>query len=389
MQRKTNLFYTNGNDSKFITFSNYTESLTGNFLATDWKIYPDKFICMNVPSALADKEAFIKHLVARYENKMAFMRDYCVANNMNIEQNTYPLSDLMETIMDYDSEAQITFVGDVTEQDWNGVYSDTICTIDAMNKPYGWGLIEAENDTEDLYINCEETTYLYGWSRDGEYKGVSDYETVAPVFDDGTQYCRVPKYAEIKRNNETTGTSINFNIIIPLFVVMDINPTTNNDVIDETVLDLLNDDENIINVPLGIWFADANIELNRDSSRYAPSWSLVLSSQFKPYPYVDPKDYPTEVNSYTGVPAAYATFAQVLAQQNDLNTRFSNIELTLDSLAQRVEELTSKVNSIASVENVSNLVNKFSYLTNYVNAFIEQQEKETAYRLKWEDPNKI
>ena len=48
MKRKTNLFYTNGPDSKFITFSNYTESLTGNFLSTDTKLFPDKFLCLKI-----------------------------------------------------------------------------------------------------------------------------------------------------------------------------------------------------------------------------------------------------------------------------------------------------------------------------------------------------
>ena len=31
MKRRTNIFYNTGNDSKFLTFSNYTEHLTGNF----------------------------------------------------------------------------------------------------------------------------------------------------------------------------------------------------------------------------------------------------------------------------------------------------------------------------------------------------------------------
>ena len=48
MKRKTNLFYTSGPDSKFITFSNYTESLTGNFLSTDTKLFPDKFLCLKI-----------------------------------------------------------------------------------------------------------------------------------------------------------------------------------------------------------------------------------------------------------------------------------------------------------------------------------------------------
>ena len=48
MKRKTNIFYTDGPDSKFLTFSNYTESLTGNFLSTDTKLYPSMFLVLEV-----------------------------------------------------------------------------------------------------------------------------------------------------------------------------------------------------------------------------------------------------------------------------------------------------------------------------------------------------
>ena len=78
MKRKTNLFYLTGDDSKFITFSNYGESMTGNFLATDWKLFPSKFICMYIKfldvNADTDsytyeerKEKLIKYLASYYE----------------------------------------------------------------------------------------------------------------------------------------------------------------------------------------------------------------------------------------------------------------------------------------------------------------------------------
>ena len=61
MKRKTNLFYNEGPDSKFLTFSNYTESLTGNFLSTDTKLYPSMFLCLYIPSLTndANKKEFI------------------------------------------------------------------------------------------------------------------------------------------------------------------------------------------------------------------------------------------------------------------------------------------------------------------------------------------
>ena len=76
MKRKTNLFYTDGPDSKFLTFSNYTELLTGNFLSTNTKIYPSRFLCLNIQDL--DKNGFIKdYLIGYYENKLAFLRISC------------------------------------------------------------------------------------------------------------------------------------------------------------------------------------------------------------------------------------------------------------------------------------------------------------------------
>jgi hypothetical protein len=48
MKRKTNLFYLSGDESNFLTFSNYGESLTGNFLATNWKMFPSRFLCLYI-----------------------------------------------------------------------------------------------------------------------------------------------------------------------------------------------------------------------------------------------------------------------------------------------------------------------------------------------------
>ena len=71
MKRKTNLFYNSGPDSKFLTFSNYTEALTGNFLSTNTKLFPSTFLCLNIPSLNKEnKQEFISNsLIKYYENK--------------------------------------------------------------------------------------------------------------------------------------------------------------------------------------------------------------------------------------------------------------------------------------------------------------------------------
>ena len=100
MKRKTNLFYTSGPDSKFLTFSNYTEALTGNFLSVNTKLFPDRFLCLQINGLNSTtKEGFIKYLVAYYENKLAALRDNILENNNTIEYNIHPLSYLLEALL--------------------------------------------------------------------------------------------------------------------------------------------------------------------------------------------------------------------------------------------------------------------------------------------------
>ena len=88
MKRKTNIFYLTGDDSKFITFSNYTESLTGNFLSTDTKLFPSRFLCLNLPNLTNDnKNKLIRFLAAYYENKLAVLRDSYIDKNINLEHH--------------------------------------------------------------------------------------------------------------------------------------------------------------------------------------------------------------------------------------------------------------------------------------------------------------
>ena len=106
MKRKTNLFYLSGDDSNFISFSNYSESLTGNILSTDWKLFPSKFLCLYIKLLDVDnhnlyikrKERFIKYLMSYYENKLAFLRDYYINNDLNVEKNLLPLNYLLEAL---------------------------------------------------------------------------------------------------------------------------------------------------------------------------------------------------------------------------------------------------------------------------------------------------
>ena len=106
MKRKTNLFYNQGEDNKFITFSNYTESLTGNFLSTDTKLFPSRFLCIKIDGynkwkdeneeIINDKDEITNLLMSYYENKLAYLRDYFTGKNKSVEENIYPLVYLLE-----------------------------------------------------------------------------------------------------------------------------------------------------------------------------------------------------------------------------------------------------------------------------------------------------
>ena len=197
MKRKTNLFYTTGPDSKFITFSNYTESLTGNFLSTDTKIFPSRFIALYIKGLNKNtKAALIKYLADYYESKLAVLRDHFDYNKSDIEKRVPPLNYLLEALLrikeinenevvythsiaanknnDYnetsnlisDSEViKFKYISDITEQDYNGTFTDTICNIDLRKFAY-ISSIELTDDFNDNVVQFDKPVTLYGWDSD-------------------------------------------------------------------------------------------------------------------------------------------------------------------------------------------------------------------------------
>ena len=338
MKRKTNLFYNSGPDSKFLTFSNYTEALTGNFLSTNTKLFPSTFLCLNIPSLNKEnKQAFINNsLIKYYENKLANLRD-----RVN-EDELFPLAYLIETLMKFDSNTTISYIGNITEQDYLGSYTDTICIIDTQYLQSAV-IIPIENEEPDI----READYtLYGWydTIDGNeiYTGPSLYSSFTPVFDtESAQYQATPNY-DIKYNvPETTPSNIVFNIVIPLFTIVKVNEGVDINDQDETVLT-----SNFkTNVPLGIWFADDNVNLKVDRN-YGQSWSLAIGSQFKPLP-TSP-----EVRSdvYKGPNTdAFKTFAQVLVRQNELLDTIDKQNFIIYSLTERLSAVEGRLETLENM----------------------------------------
>ena len=338
MKRKTNLFYNSGPDSKFLTFSNYTEALTGNFLSTNTKLFPSTFLCLNIPSLNKEnKQAFINNsLIKYYENKLANLRD-----KVN-EDELFPLAYLIETLMKFDSNTTISYIGNITEQDYLGSYTDTICIIDTQ---YLQSAVITPIENEEPDIRESDTT-LYGWydtiDDDEIYTGPSLYSSFTPVFDtESAQYQATPNYNIEYNVPETTPSNVVFNVVIPLFTFVNVNEGVDINDQDETVLT-----SNFkTNVPLGIWFADDNVNLKVDRN-YGQSWSLAIGSQFKPLPtspevrsdvYKDPNT------------DAFKTFAQVLVRQNELLDTIDKQNFIIYSLTERLAEVEDRLETLENM----------------------------------------
>lgn len=640
MKRKTNLFYTSeSQDSAFITFSNYTESLTGNIMSTDNKIYPSTFICLQLDSLYdsnkaeeyyneienenkqkngyvdtlettiyrwwltndtqdydnsviyqdengkvyskgveldkdfwesdlgkvfanwnygdvmideyqyvdgnlqkikteiynldhegtidgasvqhyrpglpkpssdiiinrvythkkktfdkddannvysINKQRLIDELVCKYENKLATLRDWCVDNDINQETTLLPLNYLLETISNFEgkkpTELNIPCIGDVTEQDWNGTFSDTICVIDTSK--YKTGSITSDDTLVTVSTSNlnESKTYLHGWyvtksnynpeldfDEDGaitlsvtdnetvpnalyEYllegqtpdyiqefkrthnisttdtddfntyftyfipqneedmskytgtldaiieaakleevwKGPSSAEFLTPVFDTSdNNYTYTSSLSKIEYDwNNDENTSLKFNVVIPLFDLVDMNYEMNSTKVEQTTYMTLQPistpkETMVKNVPHGIWFSGYNpVILNADKNTNTwPSWSLALASQFKPFP--SSTYMPSEITS-DSKKLAFSTFAQVLSRQNEIYDQFEKINNNLSYMSNRLTDLESKIGAVLTSYNLDNfrqdIANYKTEINSQVNSLVEKIDD---LDLKW------
>lgn len=430
MNRKTQLFYNTNEDSKFITFDNYAEALTGDILVTNAKLYPSRFLCVNLAN-LNKKEFIRNYLENYYENKLAFLRD-------NLEhakdiKNMNPLAYLIDAILAYknggnalenisglenaeDINSIFTFVGNVVEMDYNGTYTDIICTIEPSNKKkpsfivedidednqitykYNYKASENDEDTEN-----ENPLILYGWRN--EYNNGS--ETIKEylknqfseenseaqqrdlIFDDNAnQYNYLSKiksfeFKDINNDNTDSTDMIEFNMIIPLFDLQYIDEISNStDLSSEIILDGEH------NIPLGIYFCDEPVKLKKDEN-YSTNWSLMISMQFSAFPYSF--DIVKNFNDSDVIKDAYLTFAQILSKQantldliNKYNEMIASLKIKINALESTISNLatTSTIDELTtSMNNLNKTVdNKISEFDNRLN---ELKEFINATRLKW------
>ena len=407
--RKTNLLYSSyiGEENSFLTFSNYTEAMTGNHLSVNTKMFPSTFLCAYINVTPDNIGSFINTIVGKYENKLAFLRDtFTKDSNISAEDNIYPLEYLINTLKDFDNEFSINYVGQVTEQDYNGTFCDTMCIISTEDNGGKVTLnsVDVAKKTVD-YNNSYE--YLYGWSSYNAtnnsyiYNGPSIYEHVKPLFDDkdnheNNSYIYVSSYEHDKLifKPDTKAKSIEFNCIIPLFDIVNVDPKSNESNITEPSDTELSDAEspdaeqskqsNILevdltsstcNVPMGIWFSQGfnKITLQRDeTSGFWPSWSLVLSSQFKPFPKSPHLQTDTQNVSSTD---AFGTFAQILVEQARLTDEHTDIAVNVQALSNRISSVESKINNISTNMSLDALQNKIDQIDTKLASLTESLEK--------------
>lgn len=416
MKRKTNLFYTEGPDSKFLTFSNYTESMTGNFLSVDTKIFPSRFLCLAIDNLTNQtKPKLIQYLAAYYENKMAFLRDNIEKHEKGLcpiayllealnkilyfneetghnELRTYEESD--ELMPNTEGEFNLNmYSADITEQDYNGIYTDIICTID-LNEIKKVKV----NFDEDISITTIDYDYegIYGWD---DISNIPGYENVTPIFDfnGGYEIDTNIKSLEFLKNNEQIN-KLEFNCIIPLYEVTNINYKTNYTILgyddyDEDTgsyfVNLNNINKYRHNVPLGIWFngdddTDSFITIIRDSlTGMSPVWSLLISTQFKPFPYSTKYEIDA-INSEKG--ASFGTFSQVLIRLNQVMDKFEKTNNRISGLEARINEIETTLNNISSVKSLDRLQAKMNTLDNDLhndmNTF-KEEIKSIIDNIKW------
>ena len=407
--RKTNLLYSTyiGEENSFLTFSNYTEAMTGNHLSVNTKMFPSTFLCAYINVTPDNIGSFINTIVGKYENKLAFLRDtFTKDSNISAEDNIYPLEYLINTLKDFDNEFSINYVGQVTEQDYNGTFCDTMCIISTEDNggKVTTNPVTVAKKTVD-YNNSYD--YLYGWSSydatNGSYiyNGLSIYGNVKPLFDDKKNHIYVSSYEHDKMifTPDTKAKSIEFNCIIPLFDIVNVDPKSNESNITESSDTKLSDIEssdtespdaeqskpsNILevdltsstcNVPMGIWFSQGfnKITLQRDeTSGFWPSWSLVLSSQFKPFPKSPHLQSDTQNVSSTD---AFGTFAQILVEQARLTDEHTDIAVNVQALSNRIFDVESKINNISTNMSLDALQNKIDQIDTKLASLTESLEK--------------
>ena len=432
--RRTNIFYnSNSTTDKFFTFSNYTEALTGNFLSTDTKLFPSRFLCANLEGLNSNnKQSLINLLIRYYENKLAVLHDKNI-NNYTVLSLNYLLEFFCKLVLKNDgtwhlnnefnedllidteidnytkkvdiSHFKINYIGDITEQDYDGTYTDTICVIN-LDTIVSGSILYKDIADDTLVVSGVTYDQLWGWSSNditnivSKILQIENINELSPIYDtDNILNNLYYRYSSdlcgiLFDNQPEILNNLSFNIIIPLFDMVDINYKNNFTTIDYEYIDkqkvfpginIEDSSENnlrIKNIPLGIWISDTGVNIERDGE-YAPTWSLTLSSQFKPFPYSNNMSRSSSSDSKSN---AYSTFAEVLIKLNKSIDKFDDMFITIQNLENRVQTIEANLKQIGTIHNIDGIqqeieefkkesINSFNTFKGEINGVIES--------LKW------
>lgn len=430
MNRKTNIFYdANSSDSSFLTFNNYTEALTGDILSIDYKLWPSRFLCIYIENLTSEtKQDFVNKLQNYYENKLATLRDnldddsvikplnylltflYWWSYNKTYENDQKSPFEIEEALYSGNADVlscvELNYISDIVEQQYNGTYSDIICTINPSkwHKPQIKYIDLIDDKNEEIDVNAYMTTpnsvfelssvsRLHGWENENNQsileKVSSPIEDIIKTSENTEEHIYYVKslIKELEIIEVNDATNLKFNLVIPLFNV--INTVNSNDI--------ENDDENLtsidlnnkVNIPLGIYFTGDDINLSINGN-FATNWSLLISTQFSAFPFSF--DIQQNFDDSQSTKQAYITFAQILAKQTDVTDALTKYDNLVKSLQERIIMLESKLNNISSVQNIDSIVQNVTNLSNKIENYIstinnkleQLDNKIEDSKLKWQ-----
>lgn len=134
---------------------------------------------------------------------------------------------------------------------------------------------------------------------------------------------------------------------------------------------------------MGVWFSGMKpVVLNRDcNTGYCQTWSLALSSQFKPFPY---SHYMPDEITETSKLDAFMTFAQILTRQNEMMDSLTLMMGQIADISNRLNIVESNLGSSGTSNNLDGMKQEIVNMNNYLNNQLTEIRNEIAEReLKW------
>ena len=228
----------------------------------------------------------------------------------------------------------------------------------------------------------------FGWKSE-EISNLFENDIISPIYDendsDGVCYNIGSKIKQLDIepiNSDSNNRDIEFNCVIPLFDIRNIN---SENISKNTILEF--DDCKRSNIPLGIWISPEVIKVSKYAG-HAQSWSLVVGSKFSPLPYSSANTI-DDNNSFDASivkDMIYLTYSELLANHANLQNKYNEALNTIQNLETKVRNIENQLSSLilqSNLEKISEMIdNKFVNLQNEFNSKMKLIEEYIA-NLKW------